>query len=189
MSSLTKVKSPSMLAHVVLRTGKFKEMVDYYKMFLGADISFENEILSFLRYDGEHHRVAIIGIPGISAKDNTTAGMEHMAFTFDTLEDLALAYRQRKELGILPSTCINHGPTTSMYYTDPDGNRIETQVDNFNTAEEASKFMASRAFQENPIGTDFDPEELIKRLESGESAASIKMRIESGPRGIENLGF
>lgn len=42
-----------------------------------------------------------------------------------------------------------------MYYTDPDGNLIETQVDNFDSAEEANGFMALKAFEENAIGTDF----------------------------------
>lgn len=177
-----------MLAHVGLRTGNFKTMVDYYKNFLGAEASFENEMVSFLRYDEEHHRIAIVGIPGTSPRAKETAGVEHMAFTFATLDDLALTYRQRKELGILPSVCINHGPTTSIYYTDPDGNQIETQVDNFDTAEAANEFMASEAFAGNPVGTDFDPEELIKRLANGESHAVIKKRVEIGARGIDSFG-
>lgn len=183
--SSPKVKSPQMLAHVVLRTAKFKVMVDYYKKFLGAEASYENDMLSFLRYDKEHHRVAIIGIPSTLDKPKDTAGMDHMAFTFNTLDDMALAYCQRKELGIAPDICINHGPTTSMYYTDPDGNRIETQVDNFDSAEDANEFMASEAFAKNPIGTDFDPEDLLKRLASGESHASIKVRKEIGARGLD----
>ena len=110
--------------------------------------------------------------------------MDHIAFAFNTLDDLALAYRQRKALGITPSICLNHGPTTSMYYTDPDGNRIETQVDNFDTVEEASDFMAGPHFAENPIGQDFDPEELCARLERGEDHRVIKKRVETGPRGF-----
>jgi hypothetical protein len=34
--------------------------------------------------------------------------------------------------------------------------------------------MKTREFQQNPIGTDFDPEELIRRLQSGEDRGSIK---------------
>lgn len=159
-------------------------MVQYYKDFLGAHASYENEILSFLRYDEEHHRIAIINTADAPDKDPKSIGMDHIAFAFDNLDDLALSYRQRKALGILPSICLNHGPTTSMYYTDPDGNRIETQVDNFDTAEAASEFMASPEFAQNPIGTDFDPEELCARLESGEAHGDIKKRIEIGARGF-----
>lgn len=180
----TPTKSPAHLAHVVLRTNKYEKMVQYYKDFLGAHASYENEILSFLRYDYEHHRIAIINTAHAPDRVAGAVGMDHVAFAFNDLNDLALAYKQRKALGILPTTCLNHGPTTSMYYTDPDGNRIETQVDNFDSAEEASAFMASAEFAQNPIGTDFDPEELCRRLNNGEDHQSIKKRIEVGPRGL-----
>ncbi len=71
-----------------------------------------------------------------------------------------------------------------MYYHDPDGNDIETQVDNFESADEANAFMRSEFFEMNPIGTDFDPEELVKRLEAGEDEAVIKKRVEIGKRGV-----
>lgn len=183
----TKVRSPNGLAHVVLRTANLKGMVDYYKNFLGAHATYENDMLSFLTYDEEHHRIAIVGVPGTGPKAPTSAGLEHIAFSFDTLDSLALAYSQRKELGILPLYCLNHGPTTSMYYADPDGNQIETQVDNFDTVEEANTFMMSKEFAENPIGTDFEPEDLIKRLKSGEPHVSIKKRIEVGPRSLADF--
>jgi hypothetical protein len=42
-------------------------------------------------------------------------------------------------------------------YKDPDGNSLETQVDTFDTPEEATVFMKSKEFADNPIGTDIDP--------------------------------
>lgn len=79
---------------------------------------------------------------------------------------------------------MNHGPTTSIYYEDPDGNSIETQVDNFATVKEANDFMTGKEFLENPIGTDFDPEELAEQLRRGVADKVIKTRIEIGPRGL-----
>ena len=143
-----------------------------------------DDMICFLRYDGEHHRVAIIAVPGVTAKTSNSAGFDHVAFSFNTLNDLALAYKQRKSHGILPTWSINHGPTTSIYYKDPDANSIETQVDNFDTIEAANDFMKSKYFKENPIGTDFDPEELISRLQNGEDEEIIKRRVEVGPRGL-----
>ena len=55
-----------------------------------------------------------------------------------------------------------------MYYRDPDGNQIETQVDNFDDPEEATRWMSSPEFLENSLGADFDPEELCRRVERGE---------------------
>ena len=39
-----------------------------------------------------------------------------------------------------------------MYYRDPDGNQIETQVDNFDTEEETNAYMESQEYHENPLG-------------------------------------
>lgn len=111
-----KVLPPSKLAHIVLRTAKFKEQRNFYITFLGAQPSYENEFLSFLTYDNEHHRIALAAVPGTKPKDKHSSGLEHIAFTFDTIADLLTAYRQRKAVGILPYFCINHGPTSSIYY-------------------------------------------------------------------------
>ncbi|KAL6241586.1 hypothetical protein RBB50_011609 [Rhinocladiella similis] len=183
----TQVKSPSRLAHVVLRTPRFRQMIEFYKVFLGAWATHENDFVSFMTYDEEHHRIAIASVHGTTDKVKTSAGLEHIAFTFDTLEDLALAYRQRKARGIEPIWCVNHGPTTSMYYQDPDGNQLETQVDNFTTVEAANEFMASAAFAENPIGVDFDPEELVKKLQAGMAEHELKLRPNIGPRGLDTI--
>jgi len=184
-----KVTSPSKLAHVVLRTNtsNFQAMITFYKTFLGATITAENAMLAFLTYDDEHHRIAILGLPDTKPKQQTTCGLEHIAFTFDTLTDLLLAYRQRKNRGIEPVWSVNHGPTTSIYYKDPDGNMLETQVDNFETLKQAAEFMESGAFEENPIGTDFDPEDLIRQLEAGGEEKELKVRKEMGPRGVPDF--
>ncbi|KIW90826.1 uncharacterized protein Z519_08609 [Cladophialophora bantiana CBS 173.52] len=179
-----KVLPPAKLAHVVLRTNKLEEMVNFYKTFLGAEAMYENEVLAFLTYDDEHHRIALIQVPGTKDKDRQSCGLEHIAFAYESLTDLLLAYRQRKVRSINPFWPVNHGPTTSIYYKDPDGNMLETQVDNFDDADSATKFMKSPAFAENPIGVDFDPEEFIDRLSAGESEAELKKRKEIGPRGI-----
>jgi len=186
-TSTSRVISPAKFAHVVFRTHQFPIMVEFYKTFLGARATYENEFLSFLTYDDEHHRIAIAAIPVSGPANRTLGGLEHIAFAFDTLSDLLLAYRQRKAKGISPIWSVNHGPTTSIYYQDPDGNQIETQVDNFDTVEEANEFMASKSFAENPIGVDFDPEELWQSLESGVDEKLVKRRKEIGLRGIDTI--
>lgn len=162
-------------------------MVAFYKTFFGGWVSYQNEQLAFLTYDEEHHRVAIADVPGTAPKNRTSAGLEHIAFTYDSLDDLLLAYRQRKSIGMLPIWCTNHGVTMSIYYQDPDGNQLETQVDAFDTVEGANKFMNSEDFAENPIGVDFDPEELIVRLKDGEDPKVLMKRARSGPRGFEGV--
>lgn len=194
-SSTGKVLAPQSLAHVVLRTSNYKSMVSFYKAFLGAHAAYEDDHIAFLTYDEEHHRIAIAKVPSSSSTEpnnpnnkKSSSGLDHMAFSFATLSDLLQAYRQRKELyGIEPVWCVNHGITVSCYYQDPDGNRIETQVDVL-TGAAADAFMKSAAFGENPIGADFDPEELLGRLESGdEDEAVLVRRADVGRRGLDSV--
>jgi hypothetical protein len=191
---------PSALAHVVLRTTaeNYPNIVKFYKDLLQADIILEKPTFVLLRYDFEHHRVAIVQIPGTTAKQPNVLnpGIEHMAFTYATLTDLAKTYRSLKQMksSIVPVWSVNHGMTTSMYYQDPDGNKVELQVDNFDTPEEAESFMRGPLFTENPIGTDFDPDdwasEILAKMRddgseglSAEEVRQYKMRTEIGVRG------
>ena len=186
---LPKVLSPTKLAHVVVRTKplKLRPMTEFYKNFLGAQIAFQSDRAAFLGYDEEHHRIGIIAFDNVASASQPGPGLEHIAFTFDNLQDLVTAYEQRKAHGIRPAIFMNHGPTTSMYYMDPDGNRLEAMVDNFDSHEEATAYLESASFHENPVGVDFDPEDLARRVRSGEGEASIKKREEVGPRDMPTM--
>ncbi len=83
-------------------------------------------------------------------------------------------YERLKAAGIVPVWTINHGPTTSMYYADPDGNKVELQIDNFDTAEELNAFFRSGEFARNPIGINFDPEALARRFHQGVPISDLK---------------
>ena len=155
------------LAHFVRKTSRFGEMLEWYQNVLEAEIVYSNEMLAFLTYDDEHHRVAIIAIPGLVDPPPNSAGTDHIAFTYASLDELLHTYKRLKEAGIEPFWAINHGPTTSLYYKDPDGNSIETQIDNFATLEDIDEWFRGGAFQENPIGVVFDPDELVARHAAG----------------------
>ena len=72
-----------------------------------------------------------------------------------------------------------------MYYYDPDGNALETQYDIFTDNGAANKYMMGPDFEKNPIGAEFDPEEFIQRIQSGESLESLCSRPDVGPKGLE----
>jgi catechol-2,3-dioxygenase len=177
--------SPSQIAHFVIYTSRYAELTAWYKVALGATATYEDDKLAFLSYDDEHHRVAIASVPNLERQREGTASIHHIAFTYLTLRDLLLTWKRLAEAAIVPYWTVNHGPTTSMYYADPDGNRIEFQVDNFKTAAEAKAYCALPEFAENSVGVEFDPEDLLRRLEAGESEAVLKRRPNIGPRGIE----
>ena len=188
-SAVSAVISPARLAHVVLRTSQFDALVDWYKTVLGAKTAFSDGALAFLSYDEEHHRIAVLNIPGLPRQPDGVTGVHHFAFTYASLSDLVATYERLDKAGIRPVLCINHGPTTSMYYADPDGNQIELQVDNYDTVEEAGEFFYSPAFAKNPIGVDFNPVDLARRFHAGEDEATIKKRPDSGARGLDTLSL
>ena len=168
--------APSQLAHVVRRTGRFAELVRWYETVLGARVVHSDEMLAFLTYDDEHHRIAIANLPGLEEQPVMAAGTDHIAFTHASLDYLLQTYVRLKAEGIEPFWCINHGPTTSMYYKDPDGSRVELQVDNLPTAEAIDRWMRSGEFAANPIGVVFDPEELVARYAAGEPLEQLTTR-------------
>jgi catechol-2,3-dioxygenase len=168
--------APVKLAHVVRRTSRFDAMLGWYQTVLGAEIVHSDGMLAFLTYDDEHHRIAIATIPGLEDPPPLAAGTDHVAFSHADLGDLLYTYARLRREGIEPYWCINHGPTTSMYYKDPDGNRVELQVDNFPTAEECNRWMRSGDFAANPIGVVFDPEELLAGYRSGEPLEQLTAR-------------
>tara|TARA_A100001037_G_C14969395_1_gene553007 strand:- start:260 stop:865 length:606 start_codon:yes stop_codon:yes gene_type:complete len=175
--------APAKLAHVVLRTPPERVglVLDWYKKVLEAEAMFETEGFGFVSYDTEHHRVAVLGFPGIKEHVDGHAGMHHMAFTYENLGDLMYTYNRIKdEHGIKPEFCINHGPTTSMYYFDPDKNQVELQVDNI-PEEKFEEYFANGEFTSNPIGIKFDPEELSARLAAGEPEEVLLQRPDGIP--------
>ena len=161
-------RPPIKLAHLVLATRQFDAQMRWWTVVLGARIVFRNEMLCFLSYDDEHHRIALINTPAHGARPPESVGVHHVAFTYATLDDLLHTYDRLKGHGIRPSWCINHGPTTSLYYRDPEDMQVELQVDNMDNAEELDAWFRSGAFARNPIGVEFDPELLLARHRAGE---------------------
>ena len=176
---------PSKFAHIVYRTRRFEEMIAWYEKVFEAKVQYRNPVLAFLTYDEEHHRFAFANLSALNPEGAAPAGrpdvgVDHVAYTYASLADLVDTYTRLKREGIAPYWPIRHGPTLSLYYKDPDGNRIEFQVDSFATAEEANAYMLSDEFASNPIGVRFDPDELVEQFRKGVPEAKLLARPE-GP--------
>ena len=165
---------PAKFAHAVLATKQFQAMVDWYKTVQEAEVVHSNGMLAFMTYDDEHHRIAIAAVPGLEDKPRHSVGLDHLAYTYANLGDLVYTYERLKQAGILPVVTINHGPTTSMYYRDPDGNRVELQIDNFESVEALKGFFHSHEFEKNPIGVSFNPDELARDFHAGVPESELK---------------
>jgi catechol-2,3-dioxygenase len=154
------------LAHIVLQTGQLPVMRDWYLKVLDAHVVFENGVLSFMTFDDEHHRLAMVQLPQPAARTPTTVGLQHSAYTFRSLDHLLTKYEALKAAGIQPHVPVQHGPTTSLYYRDPDGNMVELQIDNM-PPDEATEYLRGQEFSLDPIGPSFDPDAMLAALRSG----------------------
>ena len=172
---------PAKFVHVVYRTRRFDEMIRWYCTVLDARVQHQSAVLAFMTYDEEHHRVALLNLsivdPGGEPESKQGAvGVDHVAYTFNSLSDLAENHEYLRGQGIRPYWCLHHGITVSMYYADPDGNQMEFQVDSYPTVEAANVFMRGPGFDVNPVGVEFDPAEFVRKVRAGVDPATLLER-------------
>jgi catechol-2,3-dioxygenase len=177
---------PAKFVHVVYRTRRFEQMLRWYQTVFDAKVQHQNPALAFLTYDAEHHRFAFANLDilqpeGTEVDRRGMIGVDHVAYTYASLNDLFENYAQLKAQGIRPYWCIHHGVTVSMYYADPDGNQMEFQVESYGSNEEANVFMAGPHFAANPIGVEYDPEVWLARLRAGAPASEFLLRQTDEP--------
>jgi catechol-2,3-dioxygenase len=160
-------------------------MLEWYESVFDAKVQFENPVIAFLTYDDEHHRFAFVDLGVVRSDIPETdrkglIGVDHVAYTYESVPALLENYAELKEAGIEPYWCVHHGVTISMYYADPDGNQMEFQVDCFPSREETKAYMDSH-FEANPVGVEYDPEEWLGRLRAGEPAEAFIPRHAEEP--------
>ena len=165
---------PARFSHAVLQSFDMQRLWDWYREVFDLEVTAESARAVIATYDDEHHRFAFTQLPG-SPVDRSPAPptLKHLAYAYGSLADLVSQYRRLKDLGMKPKECVNHGPTLSFYYEDPDGNGVEFFVDRFATMEESKAFMRSPAFSKNLFGYLVDPEVVADQFDRGVPDAEI----------------
>lgn len=172
---------PTSFAHIVYRTYRFQQMLDWYVQVFDGTVQYQNPVIAFVTYDQEHHRVALLNLGIIKGESEARAprgqpGVDHVAYGYRNLTELMAKYEELKARNILPYWCIHHGVTVSLYYADPDGNQMEFQTDCFTSNDAANAFMYGPHFETNPIGVEFDPEAMIAQLRAGTPESELLTR-------------
>ncbi|WP_174297122.1 VOC family protein [Sphingomonas bacterium] len=172
------------ISETILKTGRLDEMIAWYTTVLGVPPFFEHNPdagtrpldlggqtrasdlrMCFFRLSLDFPYVQTIGIfqePGtglMPVKDGP--GLHHMQLTTSDLDGLCVTYERLLGHGMRPHRSADHGPMTSFYYRDPDGNNVEITAQNFATLEQMIGFMASDAFKANPSGREIDPGDYV----------------------------
>ena len=171
------IAQPTKFAHIVYRTRRFQQMLEWYSNVFNARIQYKNPALAFMTYDDEHHRFAfadmtVLDPRGTETDKHDAIGVDHVGYTLDSLGGLLENYSELKSNGILPYWCVHHGITISMYYADPDGNQMEFQVDLLDSSEHATEFMQT-GFDANPVGVEYDPDDMLAKYRAGSQTADL----------------
>ncbi|MDP9422596.1 MAG: VOC family protein [Pseudomonadota bacterium] len=161
------------LGHFGLRTRNLPAEIEWYANALNARVHFQNELAAFMSFDEEHHRFVLWDDGETGEKPEDARGVDHIGFGCGGPSDLADQYDRLKNLGIMPTLCVNHHFTSSLYYRDPDGNEVEITCDNKPTKAGCIAFMKTpemaTTMQPPLFGEEFDPEELLKLRDGGAS--------------------
>jgi catechol 2,3-dioxygenase len=114
------------LGHVGLYCTDLPKMRDFYARTLGLTISDENleRGICFLSAapEAEHHELALVQAKEPSQK---TRNVQQVSFKVDGLKDVREFYHRLKAAGIKIDRTITHGIACSVYFYDPEDNRIE----------------------------------------------------------------
>jgi catechol-2,3-dioxygenase len=151
-------------------------MVEFYQWLFNGEIIRKNPGgLTFISYDDHDHRVVIIPKKGWGTKPKQPVGVSHLAYAYASLGELMYIYKRMKEKGYKPVHCVNHGNSTSIYYSDPDGNTVETMMDNFKQGEVQDYkryYQWSEPFGDMAEG-NFDPDKMLEMYEAGVPDADL----------------
>jgi catechol 2,3-dioxygenase len=169
--------------HVNLKTNRLQEMIDWYALVVGTKVNFQFPGGAFISNDRANHRIALLAVPGLKEDPQkfVHTGLHHTAFEYGSFADLMSSYARLKKKGIEPQVCLNHGLTTSLYYSDPDQNMVELQVDNFGGWDASAEWMrTSEDFRRDPIGTSFDPDLVLAAYEAGTTFEHLQSDTRQG---------
>jgi catechol-2,3-dioxygenase len=121
--------SPVRLNHAVLFVADLERSVRFYTEVFGMEVVTREPraTAAFLRLprSGNHHDLGLFGVgPAGGPRRRGTIGLYHLAWQFDTVDELVEARKGLEAAGALTGAS-DHGATKSLYGADPDGNEFE----------------------------------------------------------------
>ncbi len=119
------------LGHVVLKVRDVQVSKAFYTRVLGLQVAHEarQRGVVFLSFGTEHHDLALFQLATGETPAATQPGLHHTAWQLESFEALQDAYRELGRLDIAVESTTEHNVTRSVYFHDPDGNRVELYCD------------------------------------------------------------
>ncbi len=183
------------LQHYGLTTANLDAMIDWYHKVLGMTVNYRASMppearnrapfsaLAFVGNDDVHHRIVFFEARGAVPDPDKPrhVRVEHVAFEYQTLDDLLGTYARLRGLGIMPVMAVDEGLQTGLYYIDPDQNGVELNVNNYGNEWTATEHMRSAPqFGERPVRVQIDPEKMVAARKGGASPWELHERAFAG---------
>ena len=130
---------PVKVGHLVLNVRDVEASERFYTEILGFEVAIKRPNAVFLTCGTVHHDLALFEAPVDATRGEL--GLNHFAVQIGGLEDLKETYQLLKEQGVAIDKTVDHGMTGSVYFSDPDGNKIEFFYDKCESDEEGLALM------------------------------------------------
>lgn len=192
--------SPDDFHHIAFKTTNYDNMVDFYKKLFGCKPLYQSDLITFLAYDDEHHRIAIANTSDVLGSLNfiqknvmklkiflnrkipSIEGLDHISYRINPIDKWFDFYFKAKDRGLNPLWTVNHGWISGLYYKDPDNNLVEVFFEHFSSADEFKQNI-SPDFEDEPIGTNMDVEILYDMFKSGTPFKDLIKKGNTVPEG------
>ncbi len=114
------------VGHVVLNVKDVDDSIKFYTEALGMELMSHNteRHMAFLSFGSQHHDIAVFKAP-VGAEQGVL-GLNHIAMQIEGgEEELKQLYGRLLNAGAKIDHLTDHGLSRSVYFFDPDGNRLE----------------------------------------------------------------
>ena len=144
----------SRVAHVVLYVSDVEAAVGFYRDALGMEVVRHDSErgMAFMSFGTQHHDIGLFRVKGEETRGNL--GLGHVAMLIDGgAEELEEMHGRLVSYGAEMGSLTDHGMTKSVYFSDPDGNRLEIYCDTMEP-EEGKRFLSQRRGHANRVTSE-----------------------------------
>ncbi len=125
------VPSEMKFGHIGLYVTDLEKMLDFYTNLMqfritdrGSAMRSGAELVFLSRDPEEHHQIVL----ATGRPDGNVSPVNQISFRVENIEQVRAAYDAAVEFGVEGITPINHGSALSVYFPDPEGNRMEVYM-------------------------------------------------------------
>ena len=142
------------VGHVVLNVKDVDASIKFYTEALGMELMTHNteRQMAFLSFGSQHHDIAVC--KASVGSEQGGLGLNHIAMQIEGgLEELRHLYTRLLNAGAEIQRTTEHSTTLSVYFSDPDGNRLEIFAEKWD-AEEAREVLRNGGGHNEPLALE-----------------------------------